>query len=51
MKEVDKTKKDIGKLSIMYGIDIEKQLADIVPIIKDDGKEIRYDKQSMRIIM
>ena len=40
----------IGKLSIMFGIDIEESLAEIIPVLDDDdGKEYRFDNKKQRI--
>jgi len=40
----------IGKLSIMYGIDMEENLIEIVPLVDDsDGKKYTIDKKSYTI--
>jgi len=41
----------IGKLAIMYGIDIEEQLKDIIPVVEDDGRRIDFDKEKGKIII
>ena len=41
----------IAKLSMMYGINIEEELADIIPLINDeDGREYRLDKKTFRLV-
>lgn len=41
----------IAKLSMMYGIDIEEELAEIIPLLNDDdGKKYRLDKRSYKLL-
>jgi hypothetical protein len=40
----------IGKLAIMYGINIEEDLANIIPLMEDsDGKKYELDKKSFQL--
>jgi len=40
----------IGKLAIMYGINIEEDLANIIPLLEDsDGKKFELDKKTYQL--
>ena len=42
---------DVWNRPMMYGIDIEEELAEIIPLLNDDdGKKYRLDKRSYKLL-